>query len=287
MTSSRPVVTGLAAMSDAFGVRIEWLDAPGVSTPELESTWARYEIWIDDRCVTQVEESDGTFRRSVYGSLYPLAEWIAANWWVLGNDIRPLLRALGAATTAATKARNTLQPLYEATSTGAGSGTGSLSNAERPWTAGYRMAQRVRQALEVPSIDRFDVSPWVGKATHGGDSAGIQGIAAVAQSRCGLVQGDSQTGFGQARALGRVLTRPQQQSFILSAARSHDERVAGAFAAELLAPAEGIRQALDALGGRLDDAAFDAVVRRFRVSALVIRHQYDNQLAGVSDATDW
>jgi hypothetical protein len=113
------------------------------------------------------------------------------------------------------------------------------------------------------------------------------GIAAVAQSQCGLVQGDNQTGFGQARALGRVLTRPQQHSFILSAARSHDERIAGAFAAELLAPAAGIRQALDALGGRLDDAAFDAVARRFKVSPLVIRHQYENQLAGIPDATGW
>src|SRR5215475_4055225 len=76
-------------MSDAFGVRLEWLDAPGVSTPELAATWARYEIWVEGSCVTQVEDSDGTFRRSVYGSLYPLAEWVAANWWVLGHDIRP------------------------------------------------------------------------------------------------------------------------------------------------------------------------------------------------------
>jgi hypothetical protein len=76
-------------MSEAFTVRIEWLDAPGVSTPELAATWARYEIWVGGRCVTQVEESDGTFRRSVYGSLYPLAEWAASNWWVLGHDVRP------------------------------------------------------------------------------------------------------------------------------------------------------------------------------------------------------
>jgi hypothetical protein len=440
-------------MSEAFTVRIEWLDAPGVSTPELASTWARYEIWVGDRCVTQVEESDGTFRRSVYGSLYPLAEWVAANWWVLGHDIRPSAvesrywtwpsvraqpwltqhnlraagdgmawpnltlvpegeitravwvpdrdrafgpvrfvsvgdawarseevteglarlvdhvmdrlveaglpktrlseewvtvadtdddeaafcrivarlgldpysiddqtaadvldvadrlpvelagdffdnadpralrraavwtrRALDLATTAAAKARNTLQPLYEAASTDS---FALPVNRERPWTTGYRMARQVRQALEVPSIDRFDISPWVGKTTSSQDSGGIQGVVAVTQSRCGLVQGGSQTGFGQARALGRVLTRPQQQSFILSAARGYDERVAGAFAAELLAPADGIRQALDALGGRLDDAALDAVARRFGVSPLVIRHQYENQLADISDATAW
>ena len=440
-------------MSQALTVRIEWLDAPGVSTPELASTWARFEIWIGDRCVTQVEESDGTFRRSVYGSLYPLAEWIASNWWVLGNDIRPsavesrywtwssvrsqpwlvqhnlrsagdgmawpnltlvpegditravwtpdqnrtlgpvrfvsvgdacarseevteglarlvnhvldrlveaglpktrlseewteiantddeegafcrivarlgldpysiddrtaadvleavnrlpvelagdffdtadpkalpratawALRALGVATIAATKARNTLQPLYEAASTDFSM---SPVGGERPWAVGYRMAGQVRHALEVPSTDRFDISPWVGKTTHGRDSAGIQGVAAVAHGRCGLAQGESRTAFGQARALGRVLSRPQQQSFILSAARSYDERVAGAFAAELLAPAAGIRQALDVLRGRLDDAALEAIAQRFGVSPLVIRHQYDNQLANVSDANGW
>ena len=74
---------------NAFDFRLEWLEAPGVTTPELAGTWARYEIWIGDRCVTQVEGADGTFRRGVYGSLYPLAHWIAANWWALMSHIRP------------------------------------------------------------------------------------------------------------------------------------------------------------------------------------------------------
>lgn len=47
-------------MSDALDVRIEWLEAPGVTTPELAKTWARYEIWVGNRCVTQVEASPGT-----------------------------------------------------------------------------------------------------------------------------------------------------------------------------------------------------------------------------------
>ncbi|WP_250284639.1 hypothetical protein, partial [Frankia sp. CiP1_Cm_nod2] len=76
-------------MSVGVELRIEWLDAPGVRAPELAATWARYELWVDGRCVTQVEEAGGTFRRSVYGSLYPLAEWIATNWWLLTGHIRP------------------------------------------------------------------------------------------------------------------------------------------------------------------------------------------------------
>jgi hypothetical protein len=76
-------------MSSGFEVRIEWLDAPDVRTPELAATWARYEIWVAGRCITQVEAADGTFRRSVYGSLYPLAEWVASSWWLLTSHIRP------------------------------------------------------------------------------------------------------------------------------------------------------------------------------------------------------
>ncbi len=70
-------------------LRIEWIDAPGVRAPELAATWARYELWVGGRCVTQVEEPDGTLRRSVYGSVYPLAEWIATNWWLLTGHSRP------------------------------------------------------------------------------------------------------------------------------------------------------------------------------------------------------
>jgi Zn-dependent peptidase ImmA (M78 family) len=87
--------------------------------------------------------------------------------------------------------------------------------------------------------------------------------------------------FGQARALGRILARPDQHQFILSAAHSRDEHVARAFAAELLAPAAGIRQTLKSID-RDDDSALEAVAERFRVSPLVVRHQYDNQIAASS-----
>ena len=436
-------------MTATFGVRIEWLDAPDVSTPELAATWARYEIWVGNRCITQVEAADGTFRRSVYGSLYPLAEWIASNWWLLSWHIRPsavetrywtwpnvrtypwlrqhnlrgagdgmpwpdltivtegavtrlvwapdtenhmwpirfasgggaLVRTddvtqgivrfvdnvlgrlaeeglpktrlaeewaavakadddeqefcrtvarlgldpysvddqtaadviavaslipdelaadffdsadapalLGAAEwtrratvavdRASAKAKSGLQPLYEAVSS-----RGDDLDAEvgRPWQTGYAMARRVRSALGVQDTDGFDISPWVGLSDVSAPSNGIQGLTSVKQGRCGLVLGDPHLGksanlFGQARALGRVLARPEQRYFLLSVARGHDERVARAFAAELLAPAEGIRQSLDAIG-KYGDAALEAVSRHFRVSPLLVRYQYDNQIA--------
>lgn len=193
-------------------------------------------------------------------------------------------RATMAANRAAARAPRALDRLYEAASPAADSAPPTL---ERPWTTGYAMARLVRDELHVRSTDRFDVSPWVGEAVLKAPSAGIQGTVAVDRGHCGVVLGGNRTSpFGRARALGRVLARPHQRSFILSAARGRDERVARAFAAELLAPAEGIREMLIALG-KQDDSALEAVAKSYRVSPLLVRHQYDNQLTTVSGETGW
>jgi hypothetical protein len=433
----------MAELNVAIDVRIEWLEAREVSTPELAATWARYEVWIGDRCATQVESSDGTFRRSVYGSLYPLAEWIAANWWLLSFHVRPSAidarywtwsnarthrwlsahnvrgagdgmawpdmtvvpegsmtrlhwaadqasvyrdlrfvsggyawarstdvrrslaaivehvldrlaeqdlpktrlaeewmaiaesddeldfcraaarlgldpyavdeilaeeivrvaaalpedlvekffesaqpsaltaaaawseRSLAAARRATRKARLPLGELQDAIGK-----AGGTADAERPWTLGYAMARTVRGSLGVSDTQLFDITPWVGRATVSTSSAGIQGAVAVELNRCGVVLGSESFNpvFGSAKALGKALLRPGMQHFLLSAARTDDERTAGAFAAELLAPADGIREMLAVLG-KEDDFALEAVAKRYRVSPLLVRHQYDNQLA--------
>lgn len=68
----------------------EWERGDGVAAPELAATWARLEVWVGGRCVTRVEDAEsGSARRSIYCSLYPLAEWIAFNWWLLNSNIRP------------------------------------------------------------------------------------------------------------------------------------------------------------------------------------------------------
>jgi Zn-dependent peptidase ImmA (M78 family) len=64
--------------------------------------------------------------------------------------------------------------------------------------------------------------------------------------------------------------------------RGNDEKVARAFAAEILAPAAGIQRYLTTLG-KTDDSAIEAVASRYRVLPLLVRHQYDNQIAGPVD----
>jgi hypothetical protein len=446
-------------MTDSFDVHIEWLEAPGVTTPELAATWGRYEIWAGDRCITQVEAVDGTFRRSVYGSLYPLAQWIASNWWLLTAHARPSAiearywtwqnlrtlpwlsehnfrgasdgmswpdltvvtegpvsclvwsqdrnrgfspvrfaseghviiragearaslagivdrvlerlaesklpktqlaeewgaiaatddeeqdfcqtvarlgldpysvseetadevvriaadlpseiagdffdsadvtglagaaewarRAMLVSERAAARAAKTMRPLYSAVSYETGNTTFN-SDDERPWVTGYAMARHVRRELGLDSTQQFDTSPWVTLGEVSAASYGIPGVATIAGDRCGLVLGNHRLGtvasrFGQARAMGRALTHPEQQRFVLSATRSEDEQVARAFAAELLAPADGIRTSLEVLG-KHDDAALDAIAMHFKVSSLLVRHQYDNQIATTTRGHAW
>jgi hypothetical protein len=68
----------------------EWESGSGVRAAEHRATWARLEISIGLDYVTLVEDRESqSSRRSIYCSLYPIAEWIAFNWWFLRADARP------------------------------------------------------------------------------------------------------------------------------------------------------------------------------------------------------
>lgn len=77
-------------MSEQFSISWEWEPADGVSTPELSATFARLRVEVGENNLTLVEDkSSRSSRRSIYVALYPLAEWIAYNWWSLNYDSRP------------------------------------------------------------------------------------------------------------------------------------------------------------------------------------------------------
>ncbi len=70
--------------------RFEWEPGENVRSPELAATWANLQIWAGSECVTTVEDlGSASARRSIYCSLYPIAEWVAFNWWYLLANQRP------------------------------------------------------------------------------------------------------------------------------------------------------------------------------------------------------
>lgn len=76
-------------VNEDLGFRWEWEDMPGVRAPEHRATWARPEIRVAGERVTLAEDTTtGSVSRFLYCPLYPLAEWVAFNWWFLRADVR-------------------------------------------------------------------------------------------------------------------------------------------------------------------------------------------------------
>ncbi len=72
-----------------IGFDFDWVDPEGVNGPELSATWASLGIRVGDSVVTRVLDNRAkTVRDFVYVPLYPLAEWLAANWWFLSSEYR-------------------------------------------------------------------------------------------------------------------------------------------------------------------------------------------------------
>lgn len=76
------------ANPQSMRLHLEWVDGDGIATPELAATWCRLAIWVGDRCATLVDDPKSGVRQSIFTSAYPLAEWIAYNWWPLRYEIR-------------------------------------------------------------------------------------------------------------------------------------------------------------------------------------------------------
>lgn len=81
--------------------RIDWEDEPRIRDPLLRASWARLEILaslgIRRLCLTDcVGERSQSLRRGIYGSVFPIAEWIVENWWSLLNESLRVERFRGA-----------------------------------------------------------------------------------------------------------------------------------------------------------------------------------------------
>ncbi len=81
-------------MTPEFEILFEWLPAPGVVDPLLASTWARYEFRAGGEPITlALDPESRTVRPGVFGSLLPLAEWVAGNWWNILHEPAPRVPA--------------------------------------------------------------------------------------------------------------------------------------------------------------------------------------------------
>jgi len=65
----------------------DWQDPAGARGEELRATWASLSILVDDNPVTELQDRrTKSVRTSIFLPLFPLAEWLADNWWFLQSE---------------------------------------------------------------------------------------------------------------------------------------------------------------------------------------------------------
>lgn len=71
-------------MAVGLAIDLEWVSPENARGAELRATWARISISVDDIVVTQcADAAHSSFRKAIYVSAYPIAEWLVWNWWTL------------------------------------------------------------------------------------------------------------------------------------------------------------------------------------------------------------
>ena len=134
-------------------------------------------------------------------------------------------------------------------------------NQPVPYLRGYALARELRRKLDISPTEPIDLSPLVSNAVLQTPSAGLEGfVRADDHVRLVLPGGElspSAVRFAEGRSLGLALAGTRND-YLLDPARTDSMKQARAFAAELLAPAEGVRHvprraaSLDRRGFRSD-----------------------------------
>lgn len=153
----------------------------------------------------------------------------------------------------------------------------------RPWSSGWRQAVDVREMLGLSPAESLPVNDLIPGEVSALEDPGIQALGSSAPGTSpvmvlGRRQSRTATRFTAARALWHaVYDRPG--FFLVTSASTGRQKAERAFAAEVLAPAQGIA---DILGDRLASATTDdleQVAEHFDVPALLVQHQVENQLS--------
>ena len=77
-----------------ISIDTEWLNGEGIGGAELSATFASLRITVDGQPVTRIlDRRASTVRDFVDVPLYPMAEWLASNWWFLAYEFENAARS--------------------------------------------------------------------------------------------------------------------------------------------------------------------------------------------------
>ena len=151
-----------------------------------------------------------------------------------------------------------------------------------PWRIGYERARRLRRLLNLDPEQSAAVEDLLAVSqTDSIAPTNVDGLVSIdGSSTLAVVVGagtsEKAQRFVSARALGRHNLSPIRGLSLLTRGSQYTERTERAFAAELLAPAQGIDKFL---AGDFSDDALQRAAEHFNVNMMLVQHQVDNQLA--------
>jgi len=150
----------------------------------------------------------------------------------------------------------------------------------RPWEAGYGAARRLREVLGLEPTEPFpDVAPVATIPTAPHQTFVAAGRRFPEDAAIAIPPtAPAGSRFAVARTLWHAGRSPESAAFLLTTHRSASQRAGRAFAAELLAPAAGVRQLLGPQPAKAPAEDLEQVAEAFGVGSLLVKHQIDNQL---------
>ncbi|MGP9822527.1 HVO_A0114 family putative DNA-binding protein [Salinarimonas sp. NSM] len=163
-----------------------------------------------------------------------------------------------------------------------------LPASARPWERGTSMAKALRRTLKLgPDASLIDLehlaerfgSDYFAASSLDAPAAlrGYQGVSDAGPIVVVEDEGPERTAFTLARAIGDYLVFESRASCV--ADRYTDRQAVGrAFAAEFMAPAEGVVQMVE------DGMPMERVARHYGTTLAVVSHQYGNNADRLADA---
>ena len=159
----------------------------------------------------------------------------------------------------------------------------SALDSDTPWRLGWRQAQVARRALGLGDDSRLDIEQYVPTRLRVGVDPRLQAVGVAPDDFVrptivlGRAAGPSSTRFIQGRALWHRLAN-DESTFLITKSYTDLQKIGRAFAAELLAPAEGIRIKLPLPPSEAVEEDLGPVADHFGVSPILIEHQIENQI---------
>jgi hypothetical protein len=166
--------------------------------------------------------------------------------------------------------------------------TPGLAHAVRrrkPWTVGYEAARHVRKRIGIDgSPIEFTGNHAVASVDLRDDNARLVGVVGSSSPSCALSPRNvspASRRFALARAVGEFVMREAGGPSLVTTMKTDRQARSRAFAAELLAPAEGISLRIpEAERQWIEEERINSLAEEFDVSSFVIQRQIRNHKLG-------